>query len=97
MSQNNLVVTFKKPHMYEGKEYEKVDLKGLDTLTTADLIEADNQFSAEGQFAMVNEMTTGYSIIVAAKVTDLPIEFYRSLPAKEGMKIKGIVMTFLND
>lgn len=89
-------VKFKKPHTFEGKEYKEVDLSKLNDLKTADLIEADAQFSAEGQFAMVNEMTTGYSMIVAAKVTSLPIEFYYSLPAREGMKVKQTVMSFLN-
>lgn len=96
MSQN-LIVKFKKSHEFEGKPYDQVDLKKLNDLKTADLIEADAQFSAEGQFAVMNEMTTGYSMIVAAKVTDLPIEFYHSLPAKEGMKVKATVMGFLND
>lgn len=93
----NLIVKFKKTHEFEGKQYEQVDLNQLNDLKTADLIEADAQFSAEGQFAVMNEMTTGYSMIIAAKVTQLPIEFYHSLPAKEGMKVKQVVMSFLND
>lgn len=90
-------VTFRKPVNFEGKEVKEVDLSGLENLTTGDLIEADNTFNATGQFALVNEMTTGYACIIASKVTNLPLEFYQQLPAKDGMKVKTVVMSFLND
>lgn len=89
-------VIFKKPYHFEGKEYKEVDLSGLDNLSTNDLIEADKQFANTGQMALMNEMTTGYACIVAAKATGYPVEFFYRLPGAEGLKVKNVVMTFLN-
>ncbi|MCM3567849.1 phage tail assembly protein [Neobacillus mesonae] len=91
------VVVFNKPVQFEGKEYKEVDLSGLDSLTAADLIEADKVFGTSGQFAVVNEMTLGYTLIVASRASNLPIEFFNQLPAREGLKVKNKVMAFLNN
>lgn len=92
----NMKVVFKKPVSFEGKEYTEVDLSGLENLTTSDLIEADKQFSTSGQFSVMNEVTIGYAVIVAAKASSKPIEFFEQLPASEGLKVKNMVMGFLN-
>lgn len=90
------IITFQKPYKFEEKDYTEIDLSNLEKLTTKDLVEADTQFSAEGNFAVMNEMSIGYTAIVAAKVTQKPIEFFHSLPANEGIKVKNIIMGFLN-
>ncbi|MFC4403321.1 phage tail assembly protein [Gracilibacillus xinjiangensis] len=90
------VVEFKNPYTFEGEEFSKIDLSGLENLSTKDLIEADKQFNTSGQMALMNEMTTGYSCIVASKATGKPVEFFEGLPAGEGLKLKNTVMGFLN-
>ncbi len=87
---------FKKPYTFEGKEYKEIDLSGIESLSTKDLLEADKKFNASGQMALMNEMTTGYSVIIASKATSLPVEFFENLPASEGLKVKNTVMNFLN-
>lgn len=94
MSKYQLV--FNKPVTFEGEEYKSVDLEGLEQLTTRDLIDADKKFGTSGQMALMNEMTTGYACIVASKATDKPVEFFENLPASEGLRLKNMVMTFLN-
>lgn len=91
------VVTFKKPYQFEGQTFESVDLSGIDDLTGDDLLEADRAYTASGQFSPLPEMTLAYAFSIAATVTKQPIEFYRSLPAKEGLKIKNEVIRFLNN
>jgi len=93
---NEFLVTFKSPFTFEGKEYKNVDISGIKKLTTGDLIEADAQFGETGQFAIMNEMTTGYACIVAPQASDKPVEFFQQLPAVEGLKLKRIVMGFFN-
>lgn len=93
---DELKVIFKKPYNFEGQEYKEIDLSGIENLSTKDLIEADKQFNLSGQMAMMNEMTTGYSCIIAAKATGKPVEFFENLPAGEGLKVKNKVMGFLN-
>ncbi|WP_121614793.1 phage tail assembly protein [Virgibacillus halodenitrificans] len=93
---SEFVIQFRKPYKFEGKEYKEVDLSGIETLSTKDLIDADKQFNTSGQMAIMNEMTTGYSCIIASKASGKPIEFFESLPAGEGLKVKNRVMGFLN-
>ena len=90
-------ITFKNPYLFEGKEYKDIDLTGIESLTTKDLIDADKQFNASGQMAIMNEMTIGYACIVAAKGSNQPVEFFQNLPAAEGLKVKNKVMNFLNE
>lgn len=90
-------VVFKNPYTFEKKEYTEVDLNGLKNLTTSDLIEAEQLFSSSGNFSMINEVTIGYTMIVAAKATGQPVEFFEGLPASEGLKVKNMVMGFLNN
>ena len=89
-------VIFQKPFNFEGKEYKEVDLSNIENLATKDLIEADKIFNNTGQVALMNEMATGYTCIIASKATELPIEFFENLPAREGLKVKNKVMGFLN-
>lgn len=89
-------IEFKKPYTFEGDEYTSIDLSGIENLSTKDLIDADKQFNTSGQMALMNEMTTGYSCIIASKATKLPVEFFNGLPAGEGLKVKNTVMSFLN-
>lgn len=87
---------FKKPYKFEGEEYKEIDLQNIEDLSTRDLLDADKAFNTSGQMALMNEMATGYSLIIASKATKLPIEFFENLPANEGLKVKNIVMGFLN-
>ena len=91
------VVKFSKPYLFEGNTYESVDLSGIEDLTGDDLLEADRAFSASGQFSPIPEMTLAYAFSIAATVTKQPIEFYRALPAKDGLKVKNEVIRFLNN
>lgn len=92
-----LILKFNKPYDFEGKKHEEVDLRGLDNLTTKDLITADKIFISSGQMAAVNETSIGYVCIIASKSSDQPIEFFEKLPIKEGLKLKGIVTSFLSE
>lgn len=92
----NMKIEFKKPYSFEGKEYKDIDLSNAVNLSTKDLIEADRLFNSSGQMALMNEMATGYTCIIASKATGLPIEFFENLPAREGLKVKNKVMGFLN-
>lgn len=95
--ENEQVVTFKNPYEFEGVSYTEIDLKGLETLTGEDLTEADKIFGSTGQFAMVNETNFSYILIVAAKASGKPQEFFNRLPARDALKVKNKVMSFLNN
>lgn len=94
MEENKYLVKFRKPYQFEGQEYMEIDLSGLESLTTQDLVEADKVFVQTGNVAAMNEMSVGYSCIVAAKATGKPIEFFSRMPAKDGIEIKNMVAHF---
>lgn len=93
--ENEFLIKFNKPYTFEGKEYNGIDLSGVEKLSTEDLAEADKTFIATGQVAVMNEMSTGYACILASKAANKPIEFFEKLPAKEGVKVKTIIANFL--
>ena len=91
---NEYLIEFKKPYLFETKEYTEIDLSGLESLTAKDLIDSERQFAASGQVAAINEMNMGYVCIVAAKASKLPVEFFEKLPANEAIKVKNAVTGF---
>lgn len=97
MSEQNNIVTFGKPYEFEGAELTEIDLSGIENLTGEDLMEADKVYSSSGQFSPVPEVTLGYTLVIAAKVTSKPVEFFNKLPAKEAIKVKNAVIAFLNN
>lgn len=88
-------VLLNKPYQFEGKTYQEIDLSGLEKATTADMIEAEKMLSRQGSYYAVQEASMEYSCFLAAKATELPIEFFENLPAVEGKKVKAVVRDFL--
>jgi len=94
---NDLVMKLDKPFTFEGQTYTEVDLSGLEDATAADLkavARIATKKNPAGNPATV-EMTLEYAQIMAARVAHLPLEFFEHLPAKEAIKLKGIVVGFL--
>ncbi|MBM7580007.1 phage tail assembly protein [Jeotgalibacillus terrae] len=91
------VVVFAKPYQYEGKEYVEVDLSGVNNLTGDDLLNTEQKFNELGSISPMPQVTLPYTLLIAAEVTDLPFEFFKGLPAKEALKIRTMVMVFLNN
>lgn len=93
----SLVLKFKKPYTFDGKQYNEVDLSGLEDATAKDL-EAVGRIlekQGKGMNPATMEMTMGYAQLLANRVTGLPMEFFKNLPAKEAMALKTTVVGFL--
>lgn len=93
----SLVLKFKKPYTFDGKQYTEVDLSGLEDATAKDL-EAVGRIlekQGKGMNPATMEMTMGYAQLLANRVTGLPLEFFKNLPAKEAMALKTTVVGFL--
>ncbi|WP_445506767.1 hypothetical protein [Niallia sp. 03190] len=93
---NEGLVKFANPYVFEGKTYNEIDLSGIDGLTTEDVMNAEDMLAKSGTMAMVPEMNFTYLVIIASKVTGQPQEFFKYLPAKDGIKVKRKVLAFLN-
>lgn len=88
------LITFEKPYMFETKNYKDIDLSKLDDLTTDDLMTAERIYNRSGGTAINPETSLLYSVILAHLASDMPIEFFGKLPAKESLKIKKEVYNF---
>jgi len=93
---NEGLVKFANPYTFEGKTYNEIDLSGVENLTTAELIEAEDLLAKTGKMVMVPEISFPYLMVIAAKATNQPQEFFNSLPGTEGIKVKRKVANFLN-
>lgn len=86
---------FEKPYTFEGKEYSEVilDLDGMKAEDTeaaaeqAELMVGQNKSFARGQ--------ASFLVCVMAKASKLPVEFFKGLPAREYLRLKGQVNAFL--
>lgn len=94
--ENELLLKFRKPYLFEGKEYTEIDLSGMENMTAADMI-AINKAMQRGSAGIdvMPEVSMEYATHFASKATKLPVEFFKNLPTKEAMKVKNCVMGFL--
>lgn len=90
-----LVLKFSKPYVFEGREYTEVDLSTLEDTTAEDLSVVGKILSKLGTVSPMPEMTMDFSQFMAARVTKLPIEFFKRMPAREAIKLKNAVTGFL--
>ena len=73
------VVTFKRPYLFERKEYAEVDLSGLDELTVKDAIEVQRQLFGQQEVAasLLTETTTAFAQALATRASGKPVEFFK--------------------
>lgn len=73
------VVEFKRPYLFERKEYGSVDLSGLNNLTVKDAIEVQRQLFAQQEVAasLLTETTTAFAQALAVKASGKPVEFFK--------------------
>lgn len=83
---------FTKPYSYEGKEYDGVDLEGIQNLTTKGKIEIDRLYNRlETEKPTIPTMSTMYAVCVAARITKLPIEFFYNMKNSEFRIVEAVV------
>ena len=90
-----LRVTLRKPVSFEGKQYEKIDLSGMEEITAADMIAVNRMLNRKGNVDFLQEMTLEYALNLAARATGMPIEFFENLPPYAAMQVKSRVTGFL--
>lgn len=93
---DEMIIKFKKPYHFEGKEYTEIDLSAMDDLTGADMIAINKIMSrTSAGIDVMPEVSVEYAFYFAARAAKLPVEFFTNLPPKESMKVKNRVMGFL--
>ncbi len=92
--EDELIIKFKKPYVFEGETYTELNLHGLEDLRGRDLTAIEKAFNKTGISSFVPETTTTYAKIVATRVTGYPAEYFEDLPVTEVEKIKNAVTGF---
>ena len=73
--EESLILKFRKPYMFEGKEYTEVDLSAMEDMTAEDLCAMGKIMTKLGIVNPVAEMTVDYAIYMAARASGKPVEF----------------------
>lgn len=92
--ENENILKLNKTYKFEGKEYDEIDLSGLENLTASDMIKAQRVLERSGTFSVIPEMTLEYACIIAANATKQPVEFFNGLSPKDAIKVKNRVTSF---
>ena len=74
-----LTAEFRKKYSFDGKEYDKLDLSGLNKLTTLDAQHIDEVMESMGHHPAQKYKDTLFCKHVAMMVTGLPVEFFNQL------------------
>lgn len=90
-----LIFVFRRPYRFDGKEYDRIDLSGMERLKTRDLIAIQKSMEKSGSVSTTPEFTLEHACIVATRATKLPIEFFQFLPPNEGLRLKNRIVNFL--
>lgn len=93
--EDDLKVKLSQAYDFEGEKITEVDLTGLNDVTADDMIQANKVLTANGSIAAVPEITLEYALVMAGRVSGLPIEFFKTLKPRDAMKIKNRVTNFL--
>lgn len=93
--ENELMLELKKPYEFEGKTYEKIDLRNLEDMTARDLISANNIMMKRGGYSPTPEMTMEFCCVLANRATKIPLEFFYQLSIADAMNLKSKVTDFL--
>lgn len=88
-------LTLGQPFKYDSKEIKEIDLSGLLDLTARDLVEIDREMIRQGFTGSRIELTRQYAMLVAAKVADKPYDFCDRMNARDSIRLKEYVTTFL--
>lgn len=82
-------------YSFEGETYTYVDLSKLEDISANDMIKAQKIMEKAGNVSVLPEMSLEYSCIIAGLTTGMPVEFFKQLPAKDAIKLKNMVTSFL--
>lgn len=89
-----MTYNFSKPYEFEGKTYDELTLD-LESLKGSDIATIYRQWSQAGNFAAIWKLDPDFCARIAAKVSKLPHEFFRDLPATDYCNITQEVSNFL--
>lgn len=88
------IIALSKSYKFEGAEINKVDLSGLEDLTTADGEYIDRVMAKMNYHPRDKFRDITYTKHIAMKVTNLPIEFFNALKWKDQQAITSRIAVY---
>ena len=92
---NANILQFTRTYKFEDERISSIDLSGLEEITVANMIKANKTLASSGTFSVLPENDLQYTLLIASDGTGLPIEFFKQLAPRDGIKIKNAVTSFL--
>ncbi len=89
------IMKLSKEYNFEGETISEIDLSRLEDMTAEDMIAAQKVLTASGSVSLMPENSLEFAIILAARATGRPIEFFKQLRMKDSMKLKNRVSGFI--
>lgn len=93
--ENPYLFVFKNPVTFDGRQYDSVDLSGLEDLSAADMIAVNKQIERGGSTNVMPEFSLEYACLIASRASGMPVEFFKALPPRAAAKLKNRVVNFL--
>lgn len=91
------IVKFDKPYKFEGKEYDSLDLSGMEKMTVQDLIDVQKNIGNEMVAMSVMEMSTAFAQEMAVKATGKPVEFFKLMPRGKIKKVQAAIIKSMDN
>lgn len=93
--ENSSIVKLSRTYHFEDQDISELDFSGLENITVANMIKANKALSGSGNFSVLPETDLQYTLSIATDVTGLPIEFFKKLKPRDGIRVKNKVTSFL--
>lgn len=91
---NEYIIKLRNPITFEGKQYDQIDISGLEKINAGDMVSVSRRLSRNGNIDVTPEMSLEYALNIANLATGLPLEFFEQLPPYVALAIKGRVTSF---
>lgn len=90
------LIKLSRTYDFEGRHVSEIDLTKIENLNAMQMQGIENTYRRIAKnVSSTPELTIEYAMAAAATLTDLPIEFYKRINAKDITKIKNRVINFL--
>jgi len=85
---------FSKPYVFEDEEVKEIEID-LESMKGSDVAAAKKEFSQEGQFSVLLANDPVFCMMLVARLTKRPKEFFDDLPGRDYLAISQEVQHFL--
>jgi len=87
-------IELSRTYKFEGEEVSSLYLSGLEEITAADMIKANNIMTNDGAAAVIPENTMYFALILASFSAGMPVEFFKELRPNDAIKVKRFITQY---